>query len=176
MDLSKLDQRWLALQVHTRAEASSAAFLTETGYEVLVPRKQSCHRCYLKCRGEPLLPGYILCRLDLKNNWQIVRTPGVLKIVSFGSAVVPVEDDEVQALRLADKTDRCRQAGPLITTGDRVAVTSGPLAGTVGRYLRNGSHGCIALSIELLRRSIIVQLQSDNVVIMDDRSFKCSLK
>ena len=48
----------------------------------------------------PLFPGYLFCRFDVRDRLlPILTTPGVIGIVGAGKTPVPVDDEEIEAIR-----------------------------------------------------------------------------
>ena len=164
MNLEKLHKRWIALQVRTHWEGAVASVLSREGYQVSVPREPVCFNCSSNCRGAVLCPGYVLCRFDVQNPWSLVRTPGVTRLVSFGSNILPLDDAEVTGFLIAAASDRCRWSVRYSKAGEVITVTNGPLAGTAGIFVRTGRNGRIILSISMLNRSISLELDEADVV------------
>lgn len=159
VQLGHVDGCWIALQVKCRFEPVAAAVLASASYRVSLPRMRDCNKCTARCGGRPLFPGYLFCRYDAHNAWSIARTPGVVKIVSFGSTVPVLEDDEVDGLMLASRVDRCRRPVSLMDRGDIVEITQGPLAGLRGRYLFKKNKHLVVISVKLLNRAVAVELR-----------------
>jgi transcription antitermination factor NusG len=86
----------------------------------------------------PLLPGYVFVHFDMNPEvyWDIIKTTGVVRMVSFRGEPVPARDEEVASLMILDGTDRTVQNQAYVKTGDKVMIMEGPLKGLVGFYLR----------------------------------------
>jgi len=92
--------------------------------------------------------------------WDIIKTTGVVRMVSFRGEPVPARDEEVASLMILDGTDRTVQNQAYVKTGDRVMIMEGPLKGLVGFYLRRkGQSRKVVVSIDLLQRSLAVEIQ-----------------
>jgi len=110
----------------------------------------------------PLLPGYVLAHFHMAPEvyWDIIKTSGVVRMVSFRGEPVPAKDEEVASLMILDGTDRTVQNRTYINKGDRVMIMEGPLKGLVGFYLRHkGQSRKVVVSIELLQRSLAVEIE-----------------
>src|ERR1700679_66857 len=92
---------WFALTVAPRKEKITAQTLRSNGFEEFLPLYSSSRRWSdrIKKLENPLFPGYVFCRFDLRDRQAIVKTPGVVSIVSFGKIPEPVNDDEISALQ-----------------------------------------------------------------------------
>ena len=157
---------WFALQVRTRHEASVANFLEGSGYEFFLPlytcRKRWSDR--IKTVETPLFPGYLFCRFDAQDRLPILKTPGVIQIVGYKRAPVPVEESEIQAIQILMTSGLPNQPWPFLAMGDRVRIESGPLRGHEGVLVDfKGGHRLV-LSITLLHRSVAVEIDSAFVI------------
>jgi len=153
---------WYALQVRTRYEAGVANLLHGMGYELFLPlykcRKRWSDR--IKNVVTPLFPGYLFCRFDLLNRLPILTTPGVIRVVGYNRAAVPVEESEIQAIQALMASGLPSQPWPFFELGDRVRIEAGPLRGHEGILVEfRGSHRLI-LSITLLHRAVAVEIDS----------------
>ena len=110
----------------------------------------------------PMLSGYVFVRSDLAPEYhlEILKTPGVVRMVGFSGRAVPADEEEISSLMILDGTDRTVTNRAYMKKGDRVMVTEGPLKGLIGFYIRHKGQGDkVVVSVELLRRSIAVELE-----------------
>jgi transcription termination/antitermination protein NusG len=165
MLLSRLHKQWIALSVRARAEDRIARNLMICGYETELPRMPVCSSCARRCDGRPLFPGYLFCRFDAHNPWHLISTPGVRNVVSCGSNVLPVAEDEIRAVRIAAATARCKRSIDMLIPGSRVQVVTGPLAGIEGGFLREGGKARIVIAVSILSRAVSVELNEADTVV-----------
>lgn len=153
-------QKWYALQVWSRKEASVHAHLQGLGFECFLP-SYKCQRQWsdrVKELEQPLFPGYLFCRFDFQQRRPLVMAPGVLQIVGTGKMPLPVADQEIERLQLAVASDAARQPWPFIDVGEAVRVNHGSLSGLEGILINfKGSHR-VVLSISLLQRSVAIEV------------------
>src|ERR1700693_3513464 len=85
---------WFALQVRGHYEKNVAERLCNIGYELLLPlykcRKRWSDR--IKEFEAPLFPGYLFCRFDPSDRLPILKTPGVIQVVSSNHVPLPVDE------------------------------------------------------------------------------------
>jgi len=162
MDLRKFDQFWFALQVRPRCEDLAAAILCGKGYEQYLPVHSSPLRTsrLRTCGITPLFPGYLFCRFSASANGPIVTTPGVIRIVSQGKTAVPISDEEIATIRAIERSDQIVHPFPYLKIGDRVRVNRGPLAGVEGLLVNIRTNYRLVVSIDLLCRSIAVEIEA----------------
>jgi transcription antitermination factor NusG len=154
---------WYALYVRPRYEKLAAMMLTNKGYETLLP--------LYKCRRRrpdrykeihlPLFPGYLFCQFDLNARLPILTTPGVLHVVGFGRAPIPIEPGEMQAVRHLAESQLLAEPCPYLEVGQKVYIQDGPLEGTVGILLALKNGHRLIVSVTLLRRSVAVEVDRD---------------
>jgi transcription antitermination factor NusG len=151
---------WYALYTKHQHEKSAAARLAGRGFDVFLPLYKAVHRW--KDRNQtvqlPLFPCYVFLRTALVERADILRTPGVVTIVGNGSRASTITEREIEAIRKV--TNSRTDFGPhaYLKAGDRVRVTSGPLAGLEGILQKVKSRYRIVLSIELLQKAIAAEV------------------
>lgn len=112
----------------------------------------------------PLSPGYIFVHLAMCNRLRVLQVPGIVRIVGFIGSPSPLEDDEMRSLqRGLCITDRLLPH-PFLTVGRRVRITGGPFAGLEGILRRKKSRLRVVVSLELIQRSVVVDVEAADVV------------
>jgi transcription antitermination factor NusG len=111
----------------------------------------------------PLFPGYVFFTGGLDRRVEILSTPGVFSIVSFGETAAEISGEEIEAIRRAVVNEMPLNPHPFLVEGDRVRVLRGPLAGVSGILHRHRDVSRLILSIELLGRSAAVEIDSSVV-------------
>lgn len=156
--------KWYAVHTKSRYEIKVFEGFSGKSIEAFVPRIQVMSR--RKDRRKkilvPLLPGYVFVHFDMNPEvyWDIIKTTGVVRMVSFRGSPVPAREEEVASLMILDGTDRTVQNRSFVRTGDRVMIMDGPLKGLVGFYLRRkGQSDKVVVSVELLKRSLAVEIE-----------------
>jgi transcription termination/antitermination protein NusG len=158
--------KWYAVHTRSRFEIKVFEGFSGKSIEAFVPRIQIQIMSRRKDRRKkiliPLLPGYVFVHFDMNPElyWDIVKTTGVVRMVSFRGKPVPARDEEMASLMILDGTDRTVQNQTYVKTGDRVMIMEGPLKGLVGFYLRRkGQSRKVVVSIDLLQRSLAVEIE-----------------
>jgi transcription antitermination factor NusG len=156
--------KWYAIHTRSHFELKVYEGFSGKSIEAFLPRCQVMSR--RKDRRKkilvPMLPGYVFVHTDLdpKQYLDILKTVGVVRMVSFKGKPVAANDDEIASLMILDGTDRTVQNRAYINRGDRVMIMEGPLKGLIGFYLRHkGKSDKVVVSIELLRRSLAVEIE-----------------
>jgi transcriptional antiterminator NusG len=157
-------QRWYALHTRSHFEQKVYEGLRGKSIEGFYPRIQVISR--RKDRRKkimvPMLPGYVFVLSDLKaeEHLKIIKTIGVVRIVSFRGKPIPASEEEISSLKILDGTDRTVQNQDYMKKGDRVMIMEGPLKGLIGYYLRHKAQSeKVVVTIELLKRSLAVEIE-----------------
>ena len=158
-------QAWYALAVKPRHDKAVSRTLESKGYQTLVPlyKQRRRYAARIKDATLPLFPGYVFCRFDCQTRLPVLTTPGVIQILGAGRVPTPVDDTEMTSLQTALQLRLSAQPVPFLHAGQKVRITEGPLAGVEGIVL--GFKQCLrlVLSITLLRRSVVLEIDRDCV-------------
>ncbi len=115
----------------------------------------------------PMFPGYLLLhhQMDMDSYIEVRKARGLVKVLGDGwdrLAVVP--DREIEAIQKVHYSRAPVLPHPYLKEGQRVRITAGVLAGAEGILLRiNPNKGLLVLSVELLQRSVAVQVDCTQV-------------
>lgn len=148
---------WIAIQVRSKMERTTAEHLRARGYDLFVPLGPPCPDARRRVRL-PLFPGYVFCRFDPTLSARIVTTPGVIRLVGFGEGPARISDEEIESVRRA--VDSGCPVHPItrFPRGAKVWVTDGPLRGVGGTVLRSENQHYLVVEITLLQRAVAVEL------------------
>jgi transcription antitermination factor NusG len=153
---------WFALAVKPRFDKAVARALEAKGYETLLPLYQK-HGVRSKVSELPLFPGYVCCRFDVQSRLPILTTPGVIQVLGTGNRPAPLSEVEVNSLRTAIQAQIPVQPFPFVGAGQRVRINRGLLAGVEGIVISCKHRLRLVLSITLLQRSVLLEIDRDLV-------------
>jgi len=159
------DSLWYALYAKHHHEKKVADLLGRKGVEVFLPLHTALHRWKdrKKAVAMPLFPGYLFLRSDLRNKIEILSTAGVFFLVENGGRACPVPDHEIEAVRAVVESEARFEPHPYLDAGENVRIKNGPLAGIRGLYLKSRNQHRVVISVELLRKSVSVEVDIANV-------------
>ena len=167
MDLTDSIEKWFALVVKPRHEKAVSRMLATKGYKTFLPLYQQRHtysRGRFKVVELPLFPTYVFCRFEPWMGLQILTTPGVFYVVGVGRTPAPLDDREIESLQIVAKAGHCAQPYPYLDAGrQRVLITDGPLAGVEGVLVYEKQSPRLVLSITLLQRSVLAEVDRGHV-------------
>jgi transcription antitermination factor NusG len=164
--MSNSTSSWFAIRVKSRCEWAVSEALQQKGYEQFLPLYWSRRRWSdrVKLLQLPLFSGYLFCRFPLAERVPILSTPGVVLIVGSGRTPLPIDANEVDAIRTAVNSGHNVTPWPQLEIGRRVRIEEGSLQGLEGVVLRfKGAHHLI-LGVQLLQRAIAVEVPENSVI------------
>jgi transcription antitermination factor NusG len=163
--------RWYALSVKPRHDKAVARALENKGYEALAPtyRKRRLYGSHVKETDLPLFPGYVFCRLDVTRRLPVLTTFGVTQFIGAGRSPLPVDETEIASLRQAILSGAPLQPYPFLQAGHRVRIEEGALAGVQGVVVSLKQGPRVVLSITLLQRSVLLEIDCGCVSVEDSR-------
>lgn len=156
-----MTNRWFAIRTKSNREFMVSDALTGKGYEVLFPRYSHHHKVWPAKEGKtitkPLFPGYLFCKFDAAARLPILTIPGVLNVVSNGKTPIPLDDREVESVKVLVSSQLPVMPHAYLRPGDVVRISDGPLAGAEGCIIHTDRKRLI-VSITLLQRSVAVEV------------------
>ena len=161
---------WFALQVRSRREFQVSSQLKGQGYECFLPVYKSERRWSDRVKEieQPLFPGYLFCRFDYHNRGPLLMTPSIQQIVGVGRTPTPVEETEVESIRLALASGLPTQPWLYLQVGQRVRVNHRSMNNLEGILINfKGSHR-VVLSVSLLQRSVAMEVDLSWVTAVSD--------
>ena len=157
--------QWYALAVKPRHDKAVARSLESKGFQTFVPlyRKRNQYAARYKDSDLPLFPGYVFCRFDALIRLPIITTPGIIQILGNGNSPFAVSETELTSLQIAIKAQLPLQPYPFLQIGQRVRIEEGVLTGVVGVIVKLKQNVRLVLSVTLLQRSVLLEVNQDQV-------------
>jgi transcription antitermination factor NusG len=159
------EPRWFALTVKHQHERSVEGALSHGGVEPFLPLYRARRRWSDRSKEleAPLFPGYVFARFASGDRVRVLRVPGVGRIVGFGGLPVPVQPQEIDSIRAALASKLPIGPWPYPKVGQRVRIDCGPLQGVEGTLLEQKDSLRLVVSIELLQRSLAIEVASEMI-------------
>ncbi len=157
--------QWFALAVKPRFDKAVVRALESKGFETFLPSYRKQHTYSGRCKEFelPLFPGYVFCRFNVLTRLPILTTPGVTQILGTGNTPIALSETEVVSLQKAVNAQLPLQPFPFLQIGQRVRIEKGVLAGVVGIVTKVKHSVCLVLSVTLLQRSVLLEIDRDRV-------------
>ncbi len=156
------EPHWYAVYTRSRHEKRVAQQFTYRAVETFLPVYETVRRWK---NGRhliqlPLFPGYAFVRIALRDRLDVLKIPGVVRLVGFNGTPTPLAEEEVESLRRALAGGMRAEPHPYLRVGQRVRITAGPLAGREGILMRRKGNLRVVLSTDLIQRSISLDIEA----------------
>ena len=158
-------ERWYAVSVRPRHEKVVTRHLEHQGVNCFLPVYRSVRR-WKDRRKEldmALFPGYVFVNPNPRDRLGVLRAPGVLRFVTFQGQPAALPDSEIRALKSSLSAGLRPQPHPYLRQGTKVRVKRGPLVGAEGIMIRRKERFRLVLSIDLIMRSVIFEVDEADV-------------
>ena len=165
------DPKWHALWTHSNCEQLVHDQLAPKGFQVFLPRVQVWSRRggSRKLVSSPMFPGYLFIRhsMDKTSHVEVLKSRGLVRVLGERwDRLSTIPDDEIDAVRRTVDARLPALPYPFLREGQRMRILHGPLAGVEGILVRGDAHkGLLVLSLELLRRSVAVEIDCTLVAV-----------
>jgi transcriptional antiterminator NusG len=162
--------QWCALWTHAHCEQLVHDQLKAKQFNVFLPTMMvwSRRRGLRHQIQVPMFPGYLFVRqtIDKASYIEILKTKGLTRMLGERwDRPALVADAEIEAVQRLLETDLPVLPHPFLQEGQRVRIVEGPLADVEGILVEaKPSKGLLVLSVNLLRRSVAVEIDCTQVI------------
>jgi transcription antitermination factor NusG len=158
-------EHWYAAYTCAQHEKRVATELVARDVEHFLPlyssmRRWKDRRVQLQL---PLFPGYVFVRLALRDRLRVIQIPSVVRLVGFGGLPTALPNAEMEILQSGFSRSLNAEPHPFLTVGRCVRITGGPFAGLEGVLKRKRSTLRVVVSLELIQRSVAVDVDAADV-------------
>src|SRR6185436_15389603 len=117
--------QWFAVWTRSRHEQVVREQLERKGMDAFLPTitKWSRWKDRKKQIDWPLFPGYCFAKFTPDDRLAVLKSSGVVSIVSFNGELAPIPDHEIDSIRTLIETDLQFDPCPMIKEGMMVEVT-----------------------------------------------------
>jgi len=159
------DPAWYAIYTRHQHEKTVAHVLSSKGFEIFLPLYTTARRWTDRTKqlSLPLFPCYVFFRGDSHRRGEVLSTPGVYNLVGTEGRPAPISEAEIDAVRQMIESKAQVEPHPFLRRGDWVRVKAGPLAGIEGILLRKKNLFRLVVSVELLQKSVAVEVDVETV-------------
>ena len=168
---------WYAAYTSSRHEKTVAEHLRQREVECFLPLYETVHR-WNNGRHRvqlPLFPSYVFVRMGVRDKLRVLQVPGLAQLVSFQGSPAVLPDAEIETLRSALAAGVPAQPYRYLSVGSQVDICCGPLQGMRGILLRHQGQFRVVLSVEMIMRSIVVEVEASDVVALDRKDSRLVL-
>ena len=156
---------WFAAYTTPRHEKAVARHFEVRNVEYFLPLVRTVRRWKNGCKvlvELPVFPNYLFVRASQNACSRLLTIPGLLALVGQGRTALAIPDAEIDLLR-RELPLRKYEPHPYLVAGCKVRIVAGPLAGACGVLLRKKTNLRVVLSIDLIRQSVAVEVDADEI-------------
>jgi transcription antitermination factor NusG len=165
---SVLERRWRVFYTAPRAEKACETRIQERGIDVFLPKYSALRRWSDRKKEviEPLFPNYIFAHVDEAGRLGVLRTPGIVRCVTFEGRPADVSEEEIEQLKILQQAPGrlALTAYRLPDVGTPVTVVEGPLRGLRGDVVEHRGQLHIVVQVNAIRQVVWVHLPVEAVV------------
>jgi transcription antitermination factor NusG len=161
------DLNWFAATVKWHHEKAVAEHLRAQSLQEYLPIVKTSHSWSdrTKTLDLPLFPSYVFCRVSIEDCFRVLRTPSVYSLVGYGGVPACIPNSEIEAVERMLRSGCPVGPWPLMQAGQRVRIERGALSGMEGFLVREKSVVRVVISIELLQRSVAVEIDREMLAV-----------
>jgi transcription antitermination factor NusG len=159
-------QRWYAVYTRSRHEKIVQQELQRKAIETFLPLREILSQW--KDRKQriqvPLFSGYVFVHVPIQERrLDIVKVPGVVRIIGFDNRPEPIPDKEIEAVQTFLATTIKYDPYPYLNVGQRVEVRRGPLKDLEGILIKKKNKFKFILSVHLIQQSVALEIDASDV-------------
>jgi transcriptional antiterminator NusG len=168
---------WHVLWTRSHCEYAVATQLQAGPLETFVPEMSTWSRRAgeLRLIRVPMFPGYVFVRgaVDKHRYIDLMKVRGVVRVLGDAwDRLASVPGPEIEAIQRVVAANVPVLPHAHLSTGDRVVVVDGPLTGVEGLFVHDRPQkGRLVLSVDLLGRSVAVEMDRTAVAPSSNRNF-----
>ena len=159
-------KHWFALYTKPRSEFNAEKQLQSIGIKNFLPTVTKIRQWSDRKKKvtEPLFRGYIFIYSNEKERLQSLDLTSVVRCIFDNRKPAVIPEWQIENVKKIANIQADLIIHNGIVPGEKVEITSGPLKGVIGTLENTGGKNRLAVSIDILNRSVIVHLTRDSLV------------
>lgn len=159
---SQTEPAWYAAYTSSRREKQVTRFLQQRRIECFLPLYETSRRLSHRAHGVflPLFSGYVFVRVALEHRLRVLQVPGVVRFVSFNGTPAALQETEIENLQQMLTRGVAVKPHPYLRVNNEFEIRNGPLRGLKGKLIRRKGRFRVVLSVDLLHRSVVVDIDA----------------
>ena len=152
--------RWYALYTYPRHEKVVAEQLRTKALKVFLPTVKNISKwCDRRVEIQaPLFSTYVFAHICAGDRIPALTVRGVIRMLSFNGVPAPIEDEEIESVRLCVERKARLTHHPFLEVGERVRVREGVFQGLEGMVVRS-NNGCkLVVTIGIIQQSVALEI------------------
>jgi len=160
------EPKWHAICVCPRQEKRVAQLLEARRISYFLPLYSSLRQWKDRRKriDMVLFPGYVFVNIVWQERLPVLMLAAVVRFVNFQGRPAVVPDHEIKAISAGSASGIDVQPHPYLRKGQRVRVIAGPLTDVEGILVRRNGRCRLVLSVDLLMRSVSLEVDECDVM------------
>ncbi len=163
---------WYAAYTKPRNEKKVYERLCEKGIETFLPLQKKIKQWSdrKKMVEEPLFRSYIFVKIDSKDYYNVLNTPGVVRYITFGGKAAPIPERQIAMVKQLLVQDlEIETLDESLEPGTIVEIKFGGLMGLEGELVQHSGKKKVVVRIDHISHSLLVTLPSEFIAKAVDR-------
>jgi transcription antitermination factor NusG len=165
LDNSIMAKEWFAIFTAPRHEKRVDAYCRVREIESFLPLCRMQRQWKDGSKGTlelPLFSSYIFMRIGRGERIPVLAIPGVISIVGGGRESSSLQDSYIHFLREGLRQGKI-EPNPYLTSGAKVRICSGMMAGMEGILLRQKNDFRVVITLEMIMKSVRIEVGLNDV-------------
>jgi len=160
------NRHWFALYTKPRNEFNAEKQLQSIGVKYFLPTINKVRQWSDRKKKilEPLFRGYIFIYSDEKERLLALELTSIVRCIFYNGKPAVIPESQIDNVKSILKNNTDLDVHNRLFPGNKVIIKSGPLKGIVGVVLNSNRGKSIAISVDLLNRSVLTRLPEESIV------------
>jgi transcription antitermination factor NusG len=165
------EYKWHVVYIRSRAEKKAAIELQQKNIETYLPLQRKLRQWSdrKKWVEMPLISGYLFVYISRKEYDLVLRSNYVVSYVRFEGKAAIIQDCQIESLKIMLNQEdlEITVSHETLEIGQQIEVVSGALIGLQGKLVKIKGKNKVALIIEQLGYSAMVEISTENIRIIE---------
>lgn len=141
--------------------------MTQHGFDVYLPLVKTIRQWSdRKKKVElPLIPGYVFVKVNEKEYYQVVNSPGVVRYVTFEGKAAPIPEKQILLIKQSIEGNlMVEPSQEKFEPGEKVKIISGPLNGFEGELLNINHKSNLIIRFDAIGYTLKIEVNPAYVI------------
>ena len=163
MENEKSSLIWLVVYTKPKHEKKVSLEAEKVGFKTYLPliRKKQEWSDRSKWVDFPFFPSYLFIKCKINESLNILKVPGIVKIIKFGNEIAVVKDSTISSMKIMLNGSYIPKHESYYLSGDQVKINDGPLKGFKGQVIRSSGSNRLLLKIDAIKHSISIHVKKE---------------
>lgn len=152
---------WYVLYTRAHHEKRIYKLLQENSIDAFLPLQSKIRQWSDRKKRvtEPLFGSYLFVKITMKEYYQVLNVPGVIRYVTFEGKAATVSEKQIQAIKnLLDNNFELEETPIIFQKGNKVRIMLGALSGINGELVMYNNKKRVVIRIEEINKSLFVNV------------------